>query len=347
MNFACSKIKINYMKLRKIVALFSLLIFTCFSISAQTFTIEMSKKINPIAFIKTEKAFLLVSDTAIFSFDKKAWKPIKLFYKKINTAAFVDNKVWLGGFNKLFYLDEKTNDLVFWKGLNDGNIDVLSLQTNIKTQELLVASADDGAFSFKNDVISNNYVSHIRAEDVCACGGYTWVGTNTGLVRLDKKGKIQVYAEEGVGGFEIPDNLVSRLECIDGQHLLVIMPEALAFLDADEKNTSSHAEGFEFLGKKGNLIFDAVRTSDGDLLFLTEDGLIYMNRKEISEHHEHGASIEVYSNAGKPAISKIKNPLLGESVWEKGYFDDKGNLWLASALHVLKVSKNEWKKMLK
>jgi hypothetical protein len=336
------------MKLNKILLLFSLFVFTTLVLSAQVFTIDFSKKINPIGFIKTEESFFLASDTALFEFNKKDknWKPIKLFYEKIKTVAVVKDKIWMGTAHSLFYRDDK-NELTFWKGIKGGEIDVLSLKQHPATQNIIVSTADDGAFAIKDTVLDKTLVAHIRAEDACHCGGYDWVGTNTGLVRVDKAGKIQIYAEEGVGGFEIPDNLVTRLYCADGQHLWVLMSDALAFLDADENNTTSHAEGFEFLGKRGNQIFDVLRTPDGDFLFLTQEGLILMNRAKLTEHPEHAASVEVYSNAGKPTITKIKNPILDDSLWIKGYFDSKQNLWLASNSHIYKMSKKEWSKLIK
>lgn len=336
------------MKLNKILPLFLLSLIPYFTTFGQVQIIDFSKRINPIGFIKTDESFLLVSDTAMFEYNKKDknWKPIKLFYEKIKTATLVKDKIWMGSAHSLFYRDNN-NNLTFWKGLKGGEMDILSIKQNPITQEILVATADDGAFSLKDTVLSKTLVAHIRAEDVCQCGGYEWIGTDMGLARLDKLGKIQMYAEEGVGGFEIPDNLVTRLYCVDGQHLWVLMSEGLAFLDADEKNTTSHAEGFEFLGKKSNQIFDVLRTPDGDFLFLTQEGLILMNGRKLSEHPEHAASIEVYSNAGKPTIAKIKNTILDDSLWIKGYFDNKQNLWLASDAHVYKMSKKEWSKLFK
>ena len=336
------------MKLNKIILLINVLVLSHFRVSSQVQTIDFSKRINPVGFIKTDESFFLISDTAMFELNKKDknWKPIKLFYEKVKTVTVAKNQIWMGTAHSLFYKDNN-NNLTFWKGLKGGEMDILSLKQNPTTQEILVATADDGAFSLKDTVLSKTLVAHIRAEDVCQCGGYEWIGTDMGLARLDKLGKIQMYAEEGVGGFEIPDNSVTRLYCVDGQHLWVVMSEGLAFLDADEKNTTSHAEGFDFLGKKGNPIFDIICTPDSDFLFLTQEGLILMNRSKLTEHPEHAASIEVYSNAGKPTITKIKNAILNDSLWKKGYFDSKQNLWLASDAHVYKMSKKEWSKLFK
>jgi ligand-binding sensor domain-containing protein len=311
---------------------------------AQVMSLNFNEKINPIAFVKTNKDLLFVSDKAIFSWDKNIWKLKKALPNKINAAIFNQNKLWLGGSN-LSYFDEQDKEIVAWKSVTNAS-EILSLKTNALTQDLLVATNNDGALRFKNGVLDKTLIANIRAEDACTCGDYTWIGTNTGLARLDKGGQVQMYIEEGVGGFEIPDNIVLQLHCMGEQHLLVIMPDALAFLDASEKSASSHAESFDFLGKKGNEIFDAKMTSDGDILFLTQAGVIWMEKKVLSEHHEHGASIEVYSNAEKPKITKINSPLLSDKVWKKCFFDNKQNLWLASDSDICKIPKKEWQKFL-
>lgn len=336
------------MKRFKFVILFSLSFLIHRTANAQVFTIDFKSDINPIGFIKTEKTILLVTDTAFFELDKKAkmWKSIQFFKEKIKTATVSKNRIWIGSGKGLFYQDDK-NPMTVWTGINEGKLDVLALKTHPLTQELLVSTADDGAFSLNDNALYKTLVAYIRAEDACSCGSYDWVGTNAGLLRIDKKGVIQTYVEEGVGGFEIPDNLVDRLYCPDGKHLLVVMGEALAYLEADEKKVSSHAEGFEFLGKRGNKIHDAVMTPEGDFLFLTQDGLILMRRDELAEQHEHGATIEVYSNAGKPKISKFKPPTLPNDVWLKGHFDNSGALWLASSKRFFKLSKKELKDLLK
>ncbi len=336
------------MTLHKISFVVAVLLITTFTVSSQVQTIDFDKKVNPVTFLKTDKSILLVGDKALFSFNMKSktWESIKQFDESINAATVLKEKIWIGTAHSLVYGNDK-NEWVIWKGIKDGKIDVLSLKTDPKTLELLVSTADDGAFSIKDKLLHKTIVAHIRAEDFCRCGDFEWVGTNTGLMRIEKTGGIQLYTEEGVGGFEIPDNSVDRLYCLDGGHLSVVMQEAIAFLETSAKSVTSHAEGFEFLGKRGNKIFDQVLTPTGDFLFLTADGLILMRQKELTQQHQHGATIEVYSNAGKPKIAQIKMNTSFESIWKKGFFDGKGNLWLASDTQVLKLSKKEVAQLLK
>ncbi len=337
-----------FIRMNKLILLFACLFTTNLRLSSQIQVLESNEKTKPIAFIETGKSFFLVSDKVLFEYNVKTkkWDTNKIFTELNNTAVLLKDNIWMGNNINLFYRD-KNNNFNIWNGLKKDKMAVLSLKINPTTQELLVSTADDGAYVLKDTVLGKTVVAHIRAEDFCHCGDFDWIATNTGLVRVDKTDKIQIYAEEGVGGFEIPDNSVDRLYCPNGKLLWVVMQGALAFLDAEAKSVTSHAEGFDFLGKKGNTIYDELATPTGNFLFLTRDGLILMSQKEVVEPHEHTASTEVYSNVGKPKISKIVLETPIKDTWQKGYFDKKGNLWLASNNNVFKVSKNDLKKWLK
>jgi hypothetical protein len=297
----------------------------------------------PIDFLQCGKDFLLVTENEIFQFEKNKWNSVKKLPSKTTSAAYFNNKIWIGNKEGLWYFEDINIKPKLWENKDLSNLEVTSLSIDKIKKELIVSTSQSGTFTIKDNTYATDILKNVRVEDACFCGAFYWLATSTGLIRIGSDKSIQIYAEEGVGGFEIPDNIVDKLKC-NYSRLCVFMPQAIAFLDTDFNNVSSHSEGFDFLGRIGNTVYDLIVTEKGDYIYLTSDGIICILQKSFSIEHEHMATTEVNNTAQNPKVYKVNNPILQNNIWKKGFKDTNGDFWFASEYSILSISKNTLKK---
>ena len=103
-----------------------------------------------------------------------------------------------------------------------------------------------------------------------------WVGTNLGLYKVPVTGEVLRYAEEGIEGFEIPDNLVEHLFADEASNVWALLPEQMAFIPS--KTSGGDVPAYAYPGKNA-AVFSIFKLPLSETAFLlaTAQGLMYMH----------------------------------------------------------------------
>ena len=291
---------------------------------------------------------VLVTNQYIYRVSKKKWVLWLETPLPVQTTAVSQGRLWVGGNKGLYWLDADAQKWRQWTAL-PGLIPVNTLRVDQMTDDLLVASSTQGAFVLHNTDLLHPFVQNTETQVVCSCGNYQWIGTPAGLLRLDAQGNIQKYAEEGVMGFEIPDNIVENLFCSRSQVLTVVSPEPLAFLPIPSKGAPAHGPHFDYLGSAGNEIFNQLELPNGDYLFLTAHGLLRLSTGFLRNPTEEMGNVEVHDDRNNPKAIVLPvshftdDPILQKEIWRNGFWDKQGNLWLMSNQKILRIKKRQLK----
>ncbi len=299
-----------------------------------------------LAVLQNDSQILLATNQKLYVQTKRDWQLVTTMPAPIQTTAVAQGRIWAGGQSGLYWWEARQKQWRKWQGAAAKGA-INTLNTDPSTGNLLVATATAGAFVLRDTILSRTLVSQAETQTVCTCGSYQWIGTPTGLLRVDATGTIQRYAEEGVMGFEIPDNIVENLFCSRSQSLTVLMPEPLAFLPIEASGAPAHGAHFDYLGAAGNTVFNQVELSNGDYLFFTAQGILRLPTTFLHDHREVLGSVEVHDDRNNPQAAFVlstrftSDPMLQKEVWKKGFWDKKGNLWLTSDQQVIRVKKRD------
>jgi hypothetical protein len=299
---------------------------------AQVYALPGITNETPIRFFKQKNQTWLATSHHLFAFERKGWQLRWTSKDSIVTATSTDRLIWVGAPNRLRALDFKQprNPVIF-----DRVLEVTALAHGDQASDLLVGTTDK-VLLLKDTILVKTLLSKTWVNDLCACGAYTWVGTSIGLTALMPDGKLQQYAEEGVKGFEIPDNIVEHLVCISKRKILTItMPVALAFFDLNQASLPSHPDHFDYLGERDNNVLDAAEAADGSIVFATTLGGVLRVKLARSAHdHEHASN----TNAERlHPEQQFPGNGFEKITWERVFVDSKNRLWLAAGGKVVRL----------
>ena len=120
--------------------------------------------------------------------------------------------------------------------------DFVALKTDPTSPQIWVATRDNGIY-IVNDSTEKLMSKALFVNDIAVVSPADyWIGTDAGLVHR-VSGETIRYAEEGVAGFEIPDNIVEKLHIINGEKLVVQMSGPLSIFHlSGEKNVSARRQ---------------------------------------------------------------------------------------------------------
>jgi hypothetical protein len=315
--------------------LFFTVMFCCFCLSsmrAQVYALPGITNETPIRFFKQKDQTWLATSHHLFAFERKGWQLRWTSKDSIVTVTSVNRLIWVGTPNRLRALDFKhQGDPVIF----DRVLEVTALAQGAQATDLLVGTTDK-VLLFKDTVLVKTLLSKTWVNDLCNCGAYTWVGTSIGLTALMPDGKLQQYAEEGVKGFEIPDNIVEHLICVSKRKILTItMPVALAFFDLNQASLPSHPDHFDYLGERDNNVLDAAEAADGSIVFATTLGGV-LRVKLATQAHEHELAQHTKAERLRPE-QQFPGEGLEKITWERVFVDGKKRLWLAGSGRVVRL----------
>jgi|GEM_PF-3896439 len=289
----------------------------------------------------TGKTSYLITSQRILRLEDEQWIEKWKSDETITAAIYMANNFWIGTKNGLYLLNEVSwSKTPLYDEAAQTIKEIAAIAPAADGQSVLISSYQSGFYEGKNGSVKKT-ASNYDINAVCDCGGWRWLGTNAGLIRTDGTETV-TYTEEGVKGFEIPDNAVDALYCPGGRRLIVAMPEAIDFFALNSQADASHGEHFDYVGERGNTVTDVVQMADGSLLLLTLKGLLSLESSAIAGHEHHGGGFEeVFSTSSNAQVVPIQ---LGDAFWSKAAIDPKGYTWLAGKG---KVAKIKTKKLMK
>ena len=325
------------------------LIFVLMAIAGKVFGQNLAPELRRgerlTAVFEHQKQVFLLSSDRLFQWKKELWLPLAELPAAFESAVSDGKRIWLGGKPGLFFFDPEKKQAQNWR---PGTGETADLTFDKKTGELLAASSGMGVFALRDTAFARSILPKTEAFAACHCGNYDWAGTATGLFRISKNGEIQKYAEEGVAGYEVPDNIIDGLFCSPSGALTVAMPEAIAFFGMPDGEPEGHPEHFDYLGEPGNHVFRQIDAPGDGLLFFTEKGVLQLEAGFLGGHdeaHGHGGHGDSDPHAARPLAKYLApqeisaDPDLRKMAWKNGHFDRKNRLWLVADGAIVRLAR--------
>ena len=220
-------------------------------------------------------------------------------------------------------------------------------QWNKKTEYILTnalnqlwfSSMYEGAFLIRHDSIIN---STIEAPAIYCIAGTPdnniWVGTNIGLYKIVSASmETQRYAEEGIEGYSIPDNLVEKLYPDSDSNIWAQLSETIVFISP---NQDEDARAFDYIGDKENKILGVAKLQalkDG-YLFATGKGIVFVKNIEAFESKP---VEEIHSSSEKKGVllknDAVRKPAEWKDLVIKNIYSDKHFTWFMTEQGVWRV----------
>jgi hypothetical protein len=302
---------------------------------------------KPIEIIEFHRQILLITEHGIYLSDSKKIQKIFQSESPIQAAAATRTHLCLATKNGLLITNSPTAEkLVFLKqSLPNGIDDFVAVRTDPTSEQIWVATRDNGIYIL-SDSVPKKILNALFINDLAVLSKSDyWVGTDAGLIH-QVAGQTFRYTEEGVAGFEIPDNIVEHLHLFYPQKLVVQMAQPLSVFHLEGEKTAAHGINIGFIGKKGNIIFDLNGLPNGGILATTAAGLTYLPRHILADDHEKEGFHEIFTEADRPEAKLIPVTQLGLNldksvIFQKVLVDSRKNIWLANEtqLVVVKVKK--------
>lgn len=206
--------------------------------------------------------------------------------------------------------------------------------------QLWFSSMYEGAFLIKDDSIIN---SKIEAPVIYCIAGTPdnniWVGTNIGLYQiLSNSMETRRYAEEGIEGYSIPDNLVEKLYPDTDSNVWAQLSETIVFISPHQQNND--AQAFDYIGNKENKVLGIVKLNllkDG-YLFATSEGIVFVKNIETSQNQ---STEEIHSTFEKKGsllnADAVKKPKEWKNLIIKNIYSDRHFTWFMTEEGVWRV----------
>jgi hypothetical protein len=296
-----------------------------------------------IEWVSFHRQVLLITEHAIYQADKNTLRKVFDSESAIKVAVANQKQLFLGTEKGLLVSNApKGAALTFQKqNLPTDKTDFVALRIDPVSEQVWVATRDNGIYVIQ-DTTPKKILNALFVNDLAVISQNDyWVGTDAGLVHR-VAGQTLRYAEEGVGGFEIPDNIVEKLYLCSAQKLVVQMSQPFSIFHLEGEQTAAHGVNIGFIGKKGNTIFDLKTLSDGSVLAATAEGLTHLPRHILADDHEHEGFKEIFAAADRPEAQLLDWSKLGLNIdksclFKKIFLDNQQNLWLAAEKQVVMV----------
>lgn len=195
----------------------------------------------------------------------------------------------------------------------------------------------EGCFIIDNNAVFARVTAPVIYSLASTPDSNVWVGTNIGLYKVSlKEDKVFRYAEEGIEGLELPDNLVERLFTDNKSNVWVLMPEQVAFIPG--KDFEGELPVYNHIGTKNNAIYSIcdLPQSSSAYLFATAEGIIYTsNIKEDAFNHTGEIHQQINQTAflitdaviERPSEFKNERVLLIQKFDKHTWFITENGLW--------------------
>ncbi len=311
------------------------------STSAQSQTIihiPMGEKLLEILTLK--KDIFVVTDKNMYQLKHKKLVEVYSSKTQILGAAVSGNYFYLLKKNSYEYFLTTYFGLITIMPLDSAiSKSIIGLRVDSAKQNVYLITRDEGIYNIsykgtKLDITPNNLNDALFINDK----DY-WLATQSGLGHQMGNRYVR-YVEESITGSSIPDNMVEHLHRTPDNRLIVQMAEALSIFELAGDKTEGHGTDLDFIGQKGNEIFDICGLPKGFTLFATQQGLILAGKNTLNLK-PNDEWREVYSQQTRKAY-RIKLAELGVKNIEKikilrAAWDGKKSVYLLSANELIIV----------
>ncbi len=317
----------------------TVLVFFSYSLSSQTL-IEIPSGEKCIEIISFKKKVLIVTDKNISSLEGKILKPIYASNLPIISAKALQNNIIVLKKESIDILNNPTLVKTKSIALNETiSKNVIGLRCDSTQQKVFLITHDEGIYEVADGQLKPFLTSNNVNDALFISSTDYWLATQSGLGHQTGKRYVR-YVEESITGSSIPDNMVEHLHRTPDNRLIVQMAEALSVFELAGDKTEGHGADLDFIGQKGNQIFDICGLPKGFTLFATEKGLMLAGKNAL-EHEPDGGLKEVFSPKNKKAY-RIKPSELGlgasknENI-ERMLWDGRKSVYLSTANSIVVV----------
>ncbi len=222
------------------------------------------------------KTVFFITATAIYQVNNKELNLKIQLIAKCNDAAVYKEGFALATDSGIFYYSIQDNALK--RILPEQIANRINHVVTDGLNRLWYTSNYDGAYMIDDN---NNILSIVKAPVVYSIASTPdstiWVGTNIGLYKIPlNSAKIFRYSEEGIEGFELPDNLVEQIYADKNSNLWALLPDKMVFIQHN-KNEKEEIPSYRYIGSNANKVFciHQLSVSDKTYLFATKEGIMY------------------------------------------------------------------------
>ena len=175
-----------------------------------------------------------------------------------------------------------------------------------------------------------------------------WVGTNIGLYKISlSRTEINRYEEEGIEGYEIPDNLVEKLFADENSNIWALLDGVTVFIP---NKKTENVPSYNYMGDKENHIIaiSEIPASSESYLFATARGIMYtadlngyknINAGEIHQAYHETAYLLPENIFEKPLSLKNDTVINITNVNGSTWFITENGLWKMSTKKLVKKLK--------
>ena len=316
-----------------------LLIIISFEARSQTIiTIPLGEKFVDILPVK--KDIFVVTDKNMYQLKHKKLVVVYTSKTEILGAAVSGDYFYLLKKNSYEYFLTTYFGLITIMPLDNAiSKSIIGLRVDSAKQNVYLITRDEGIYNINYKEIKLELIPNNLNDALFINNKDYWLATQSGLGHQMGNRYVR-YVEESITGSSIPDNMVEHLHRTPDNRLIVQMAEALSIFELAGDKTEGHGTDLDFIGQKGNEIFDICGLPKGFTLFATQQGLILAGKNTLNLK-QNDELREVYSQQARKAY-RIKLSEMGLKNVEKikilrATWDGKKSVYLLSESEIIVV----------
>lgn len=294
--------------------------------------------------ISMDRKAYLVTDSSVFSLEKKLLKKAS-FNFHCNDAIARNNIIYLATNRGIKTFDITNNSVSdFAVASYDGKIDHIMKDA---LNHLWFSSKFKGCYTVTDSgSVEVKVTAPVIYSIANTADSNIWVGTNVGLFKVSlQQNKIDRFVEEGLEGYEIPDNIIEQVFADDQSDVWIVMPDNISFISG--KNLNGEIPGYHFNTDRENAIYgiSKLNAESDAYIFATTRGLIYISGAKLHPSDYGGEIHQSYNEKAfmipdalieKPLTFKSQVVLQVTNTGSKTFFITNKGLWSVSTKKLAK-----------
>ena len=245
----------------------------------------------------------LVTSNAVYSLSKnKLDEKIKIS-DSCNDGCVYNNNILLATNKGLLVYDKKTNNLT--KITASILPEKISHVTTDFQNNIWFTKEFAGGFKIQHDSVLLIIDAPAIYSLAATPDGNVWIGSNIGLYKISlPENKIYRFVEEGIEGYELPDNLVEKIYADNNSDVWAVMPANISFIshEADDE-----IPDYNSVGSAQNEVLDICNIPAvlRAYIFATKQGMIYTSNLKGDQFNHTGEIHQEFHESGFFVDSRI------------------------------------------